>query len=131
MKVTQLPQVQTSQPRKVAIGTFDGVHLGHRAVIEGADTVLTFEPHPISVVRPDAVPKLITSYPVKADLIAGLGVEELVVIPFDKDFSQKTAEQFVDKLYANALLAPTAGERSAAIAAFGAGNASGRAAALR
>ena len=105
MKVTPLPQVEPRGPRKVAIGTFDGVHLGHRAVIEGADTVLTFEPHPISVVRPDAVPKLLTSYPVKADLIAGLGVEELVVIPFDREFSQKTAEQFVDEVLVGRLQA--------------------------
>jgi riboflavin kinase/FMN adenylyltransferase len=105
MKITPLPQVQTDKPRRVAIGTFDGVHLGHRAVIEGADTVLTFEPHPISVVRPDAVPKLITSYPVKADLIAGLGVDELVVIPFDRDFSQKTAEEFVEDVLVGKLQA--------------------------
>ena len=105
MKVTSLPQVQTDKPRSVAIGTFDGVHLGHRAVIAEADTVLTFEPHPISVVRPDAIPKLITSYPVKADLIAGLGVDELVVIPFDKDFSQKTAEEFVEEVLVGKLQA--------------------------
>src|SRR5919205_1002464 len=104
MKVTQLPDAEP-KPRRVAIGTFDGVHLGHRAVIEGADTVLTFEPHPISVVRPDAVPKLITSYAVKADLIAGLGVDELVVIPFDRDFSQKTAEQFVEEVLVGKLQA--------------------------
>ncbi len=105
MKITPLPQVQTDKPRRVAIGTFDGVHLGHRAVIEGADTALTFEPHPISVVRPDAVPKLITSYGVKADLIAGLGVEEQVVIPFSKEFSQKTAEEFVEEVLIDRLQA--------------------------
>ncbi len=105
MKVTPLPQVESTKPRRVAIGTFDGVHLGHRAVIEGADTALTFEPHPISVVRPDAVPKLITSYGVKADLIAGLGVEEQVVIPFSKEFSQKTAEEFVEEVLIDRLQA--------------------------
>jgi riboflavin kinase/FMN adenylyltransferase len=96
MKVTPLPDAQPSRKRRVAIGTFDGVHLGHRAVIEGADTVLTFDPHPLSVIRPDALPKLITSFEVKRDLIAGLGVEELVVIPFDRDFSSRSAEQFVE-----------------------------------
>ena len=47
----QLPDAEP-RPRRVAIGTFDGVHVGHRAVIEGADTVLTFEPHPLSVDPP-------------------------------------------------------------------------------
>ena len=99
MKVTRLPDVQpTDRHRRVAIGTFDGVHLGHREVIQGADTVLTFDPHPVSVIRPDAVPKLITSGPIKRDLIAGLGVEEMVVIPFDHDFQQKSAEQFVEEV---------------------------------
>src|SRR4051812_497360 len=98
MKVTRLPDVETTRPRRVAIGTFDGVHLGHRAVIAGADTVLTFDPHPLSVIRPDALPKLLNPFPVKRDLIAGLGVDELVVIPFDRDFSTKTADQFIEEV---------------------------------
>jgi riboflavin kinase/FMN adenylyltransferase len=98
MKVTPLPEAEPTRKRKVAIGTFDGVHLGHRAVIEGADTVLTFDPHPLSVIRPDALPKLITSFNVRRDLIAGLGVEELVVIPFDREFASKSAEEFVQEV---------------------------------
>jgi riboflavin kinase/FMN adenylyltransferase len=57
--------------------------------------VLTFDPHPLSVIHPEATPKLISTFPVKRDLIAGLGVEELVVIPFDRGFSSQTAEEFV------------------------------------
>src|SRR5919199_353985 len=100
MKVTPLPDVhpEPGRRRKVAIGTFDGVHLGHRAVIEGADTVLTFDPHPLAVIRPDALPKLLDSFPIKRDLIAGLGVDELVVIPFDRDFSSKSAEEFIEEI---------------------------------
>src|SRR5919112_2940071 len=105
MKVTRLPDVETDRPRKVAIGTFDGVHLGHRAVIAGADTVLTFDPHPLSVIRPDALPKLLNPFDVKRDLIAGLGVEELVVIPFDRDFSSKSAEEFVQDVLIDKLQA--------------------------
>ena len=97
MKVTRLPDVVPAErPRSVAIGTFDGVHLGHRAVIGDSDTVLTFDPHPMSVIRPEAAPKLLTSPAVKRDLIAGLGVEEMVVIPFDEDFASRSAEAFVD-----------------------------------
>jgi riboflavin kinase/FMN adenylyltransferase len=96
MRVVPLNEVEPAEtPRSVAIGTFDGVHLGHREVIRGADTVLTFDPHPLSVIHPEATPKLISTFPVRRDLIAGLGVEELVVIPFDKSFSQQSAEDFV------------------------------------
>jgi riboflavin kinase / FMN adenylyltransferase len=96
MKVVSLPDVEPgSAPRTVAIGTFDGVHRGHREVIRGADTVLTFDPHPLSVIHPEATPKLISTFAVKRDLIAGLGVDELVVIPFDRGFSSQTADEFV------------------------------------
>jgi riboflavin kinase/FMN adenylyltransferase len=104
VKVTKLWDAEP-RPRKVAIGTFDGVHLGHREVIRGNDTVLTFEPHPLAVVKPDALPKLISSYPIKRDLIAGLGVEELVVIEFDEEFSRKSAEQFIDEVLVERLQA--------------------------
>jgi riboflavin kinase / FMN adenylyltransferase len=97
MKVLSLSDVEPgSGPRRVAIGTFDGVHRGHREVIRGADTVLTFDPHPLAVIHPEATPKLISTFNVKRDLIAGLGVDELVVIPFDKGFSSQTAEEFVN-----------------------------------
>ena len=86
------------RPRRVAVGEFDGVHLGHREVIRGSDTVLTFEPHPLRVVRPEAAPRLLTSLETKAELIAGLGVEELVVIPFDDGFAHETPEEFVDHI---------------------------------
>jgi riboflavin kinase/FMN adenylyltransferase len=99
MKVTELPDVPPgSGPREVAIGTFDGVHLGHREVIRRSDTVLTFDPHPLAVIHPEATPKLIARFPVKRDLIASLGVREMVVIPFDRGFSEHTAEEFVEDI---------------------------------
>ena len=100
MNVLQLPETQPrpDRQRRVAIGTFDGVHLGHREVIRDMDTVLTFDPHPLAVIAPHAQPKLLQTFPLKRDLIAGLGVEELVVIPFDRSFAQHTAEEFVEEV---------------------------------
>jgi len=104
IKVTSLPDAEP-RPRKVAIGTFDGVHRGHRAVIDGADTVLTFDPHPLEVLHPAATPKLIMPFGVKRDVIEGLGVDELVVIPFDKSFSTQTAEEFIEQVLVEKLSA--------------------------
>jgi riboflavin kinase/FMN adenylyltransferase len=95
IQVTSLPDV-APRPRDVAIGTFDGVHRGHQAVIKGADTVLTFDPHPLEIIHPSALPKLIMPFGVKRDVIEGLGVDELVVIPFDQEFAQRSAEEFIE-----------------------------------
>jgi riboflavin kinase/FMN adenylyltransferase len=95
MKVTPLHDV-AARPRRIAIGTFDGVHLGHREVIRGADTVVTFDPHPQAVYG--RAPKLLTRLDRKAELVAGLGVEEVVVVPFDEAFAQQSAEAFVDSV---------------------------------
>jgi riboflavin kinase/FMN adenylyltransferase len=95
IRVTSLPDAEP-RPRHVAIGTFDGVHRGHQAVIDDADTVLTFDPHPLEVLHPAALPKLIMPFGVKRDVIEGLGVRELVVIPFDADFAKRSAEEFVE-----------------------------------
>jgi riboflavin kinase/FMN adenylyltransferase len=104
MRITRLPDVEPRR-RRVAVGEFDGVHLGHRAVIEGSDTVLTFEPHPLAVIRPDAAPKLLTTLGRKAELVASLGVEELVVIPFDAAFAQRSADDFVEHVLVEMLQA--------------------------
>ena len=104
MKVTRLPDVDR-RPRRVAVGTFDGVHRGHREVIRGADTVVTFDPHPLSVLAPARTPPLLTTLERKAELVAGLGVGELVVVPFDRDFAALTADEFVDIVLAQRLTA--------------------------
>ncbi len=95
MKITPLPDAEP-RARRVAVGTFDGVHLGHREVIAGADTVVTFDPHPTAVVRPGAAPRLLTNLERKAQLVGSLGVEELVVIGFDAQFAARAAQQFID-----------------------------------
>jgi len=95
MQVTRL-QDAAARPRRIAVGEFDGVHLGHRAVIAGNDTVLTFDPHPLVVVRPQTAPKLLSSFALRAEMIAALGVRELVVISFDERFAHQSPKEFVD-----------------------------------
>ncbi|HEV3094062.1 MAG TPA: riboflavin biosynthesis protein RibF [Solirubrobacteraceae bacterium] len=102
MEITWLGDVQERE-RRVAVGTFDGVHLGHREVIGGCDSVLTFEPHPTSVVAPAHTPKLLTPLAVKAELVERLGVRELIVIPFDADFAKRSAQEFIDEVLVGTL----------------------------
>src|ERR1700691_2938445 len=94
MRVTEYTDAEPAS-RTIAVGTFDGVHLGHRDVIAGADTVLTFEPHPVAVIAPAHMPKLLTPLAVKADIIASLGIEELIVVRFDAEFAARSAEDFI------------------------------------
>jgi riboflavin kinase / FMN adenylyltransferase len=94
--------------RVVAIGTFDGVHLGHQAVINRAleiaaerrlgSMALTFEPQPIAVLRPELRPAVLTHIGLKSQLIERLGVDELLVVPFTKAFSRIRAERFAEML---------------------------------
>jgi riboflavin kinase/FMN adenylyltransferase len=102
VKVTRLPEAEP-RPRRLAVGTFDGVHVGHREVIRGADTVLTFDPHPSAVVSPHGSPPLLTTLERKAELIEAIGVEELMVIPFDKEFASRSAAEFIDEVIVGAL----------------------------
>ncbi|HMT04943.1 MAG TPA: riboflavin biosynthesis protein RibF [Solirubrobacterales bacterium] len=97
IEVTPLEDAEF-RSRRIAIGTFDGVHVGHRAVIKGADTVLTFEPHPLEVLHPVAAPKLLMPFGVKRDVLDGLGVREMIIIPFDESFTKITAEQFIEEI---------------------------------
>jgi riboflavin kinase / FMN adenylyltransferase len=90
--------------RSVALGTFDGVHRGHRRVIESAlewaraegaiASVATFDPHPLQVLRPEEPPRLLTTTAVKVDLFGTLGVDETIVIPFTREFSRLSPEAF-------------------------------------
>ncbi|MGB2851833.1 MAG: riboflavin biosynthesis protein RibF [Solirubrobacterales bacterium] len=102
VRVTSLPDAEPRR-RRIAIGTFDGVHVGHRAVIGDAETVLTFEPHPLQVIHPEAAPKLIMPFGVKRDVIEGLGVEEIVVIPFDREFASIDPVEFCERILVGTL----------------------------
>lgn len=85
----------------VAVGNMDGVHLGHRKLVERARAaapaaaVLTFEPHPVQVLRPERAPPLLTPLPRKLELLAGLGLAATVVQPFDRAYAATPAAEFV------------------------------------
>ena len=104
MKVTPLSQAEP-RSRRVAVGTFDGVHLGHREVISGSDAVLTFDPHPTAVVAPGHEPRLLTTLERKAELVESLGIDELVVIEFDASFAAQSAQAFIDEVLVGRLSA--------------------------
>jgi len=97
----------------VAIGNFDGVHLGHQAVINEAGAlarvlgkpwaVMTFEPHPTSVFKPDGEPFRLTVMRSKSHLIETLGVDDLLIQHFDADFASLSAEDFVNEVIVNGL----------------------------
>lgn len=87
------------------VGNFDGVHCGHQQVVgevvrRARETgskaaAVTFDPHPLRILRPDAAPRLITPQHVKERLLSGLGLDALLVVPFTRDFSMTSAEDFV------------------------------------
>lgn len=89
----------------VTIGNFDGVHKGHQAIIhqviekaesiEGTSVVITFDPHPIRVLKKNGWPPLITSFDQKIELISHTGVDVLVCVQFDEAFASISAHQFV------------------------------------
>lgn len=99
----------------VTIGAYDGVHLGHRAVIAEvrrlagerrcATALVTFDRHPATVVRPESAPKLLTDLDQKLELLASTGLDYVLVIRFDAERSQESAEDFVQEVLADCLSA--------------------------
>jgi riboflavin kinase / FMN adenylyltransferase len=99
----------------VTIGAYDGVHLGHRAVItevrrraasEGLETaVVTFDRHPASVVRPESAPRLLTDLEQKIELLAATGIDYCLVVTFDETRRQESAEDFVREVLDGCLAA--------------------------
>ena len=94
--------------RVAALGTFDGVHRGHRSLIRQAGKlaaeygvplrVCTFDRHPLEVLRPDSPPELLSTMPEKAREMYGLGVDEMELIPFDRRTADLEPEEFLERL---------------------------------
>lgn len=99
-------------PTHLAIGVFDGLHLGHQTVIGravqnaaatgGSAVVVTFEPHPLRVLRPGRAPRLLMTPVQKRGAIEKLGATAMLVIPFTRQFARTRPEEFIGNLYASA-----------------------------
>lgn len=113
MKIIQAPSECRAAGKRVclAIGFFDGVHLGHQQIIrqtiadarqhDGFAVVLTFDKHPNAIVAPEKTPPLIYSLPQKLRVIQSLGTDDILLTKFDKPFSQQSGEEFIRALARN------------------------------
>jgi riboflavin kinase/FMN adenylyltransferase len=100
-------------PSVVAIGNFDGVHLGHRQILSAAadearslgirSVAITFDPHPERFLRPDRAPQLLTPMPERLKLLASTGIHAVLVLPFDAALASLPAHQFVSRILVDAL----------------------------
>lgn len=105
-EIVFLDKVQRDPKTVLTVGTFDGVHAGHKVLVnrvidlaekeDARSVIVTFDPHPRDIINPgEAGIKLLSSLDERSELLADLGVDEMVVIPFDRDFSLLTSEEFV------------------------------------
>jgi len=115
MLVLHDPLRQTDLPRGciATVGNFDGMHIGHQVIIRGVveqaratqrpSAVITFNPHPLSIVAPDRVPKQILTLSQKEELLRAMGVDALLIVPFTHEFSRWTADRFIEEFLVSAL----------------------------
>src|SRR5207249_6764293 len=105
--ITSIDDVDRARTSVVSIGNFDGVHLGHRAILETVvrrarelacqSIAMTFSPHPIRFLAPYKAPRLISTLDQKIRCIESTGIESLLVISFDESFSRLSPEEFIGK----------------------------------
>jgi riboflavin kinase/FMN adenylyltransferase len=117
MQTARGHQALAAPPRQavVAIGNFDGVHVGHQRIFQlcvdkaraagGSACVLTFDPHPAKVLAPEVAPPLITTPARKLELIAACGIDVCILEPFDRAFAARSPAEFVDDILVKSLAA--------------------------
>jgi riboflavin kinase / FMN adenylyltransferase len=115
MLVLHDPLRQTDLPRGcvATIGNFDGIHVGHQEIIRGVveraralnrpSALITFHPHPLSVVAPDRVPQQILTLGQKEEIVRRMGVDAMLIVPFTHEFSRWTADRFIQEFLVQAL----------------------------
>lgn len=115
MLVLHDPLRQTDLPRGcvATIGNFDGMHVGHQQIVRGVverakelgrpSAVITFHPHPLTIVAPDRVPRMILTLAQKEELLREMGVDAMLVVPFTHEFSRWTADRFIKEFLVAAL----------------------------
>lgn len=105
-EIVFLDDVKRVENSVITVGTFDGVHAGHRAIMdtvaqkakerEARSVIVTFDPHPRNIINPgDSGIKLLTTLPERSEILEELGIDTMVVIPFDRDFSLLSSEEFI------------------------------------
>lgn len=100
----ELPDMPGEHPAAVAFGNFDGVHLGHQALLAavrraadrlgGPATVVTFDPHPLTILRPESAPPALDDLTTRLDLLRGLAMDRVVVLRFDRELAARSADWF-------------------------------------
>ena len=111
-KVKNITDYNSNKPAVITIGTFDGVHIGHKKIIKRLvkdakkenleSVILTFFPHPRMVLQKDANIKLINTIEERGDILEKLGIDSLLIKEFSKEFSRLTAEEFVKQIATDA-----------------------------
>lgn len=102
-----IENVDIRRPTVLTLGVFDGLHLGHQAIIrtvverslliDAVPTLITFDPHPRQVLKPETAPPLLQTFNQKAEGLASLGIQQIIVLEFNQDLATLSAEDFVEQ----------------------------------